>query len=162
MTAKLTEAGFWRKNADSSQRCEPRVLIRVFVDEGEIDHAIAFYEKLHDTQADMRFDFPEHRLVLAAVGPFLILEGSEENLNPFRSTVGTLLVDDIFPTTNGCEMPAPRYFSARWRCPPVPVSTPACRTAPSSNTYITGRAAGSKPVRKPPVAWRGDTNPYTG
>ncbi|WP_232098282.1 MULTISPECIES: hypothetical protein [Serratia] len=42
MTAKLTEAGFWRKTADSSSLREPRVLIRVYVNEGEIDRAIAF------------------------------------------------------------------------------------------------------------------------
>ncbi|MBX9383928.1 VOC family protein, partial [Serratia marcescens] len=95
MTTALTKAGFWRKTADSSSLREPRVLIRVYVGEGEIDRTIAFYEQLHGVTADMRFDFPEHRLVLAAVGPFLILEGAEEQLRPFRSTVGTLLVDDI-------------------------------------------------------------------
>ena len=58
MTAKLTEAGFWRKTADSSSLREPRVLIRVYVNEGEIDRAIAFYEQLHGVEADMRFDFP--------------------------------------------------------------------------------------------------------
>lgn len=55
----------WCKTADSSSLREPRVLIRVYVDEGEIDHAIAFYEGLHGVEVDMRFDFPEHRLVLA-------------------------------------------------------------------------------------------------
>lgn len=97
MTGGLTEAGFWRKTADSSQLREPRVLIRVFVGEGEIDHAIAFYERLQGVPADMRFSFPQQQLVLAAVGPFLILEGSEDNLRPFRSTTATLLVDDITP-----------------------------------------------------------------
>ncbi|EIV2914779.1 VOC family protein [Serratia marcescens] len=124
MTAKLTEAGFWRKTADSSSLREPRVLIRVYVDEGEIDRAIAFYEQLHGVEADMRFDFPEHRLVLAAVGPFLILEGAEENLRPFRSTVGTLLVDDIYPYHQRLLAAGAEIFFG-----PVEVPTGACFNA---------------------------------
>lgn len=145
MTAKLTEAGFWRKTADSSSLRVPRVLIRVYVDEGEIDRAIAFYEQLHGVEADMRFDFPAHRLVLAAVGPFLILEGSEESLRPFRSTVGTLLVDDIYPYHQRLLAAGADIFFGRWKCPPAPVSMPACRTARLSNTCITGRARTNKP-----------------
>lgn len=124
MTAKLTEAGFWRKNADSSQLREPRVLIRVFIDEGEIDRAIAFYEKLHGVSVDMRFDFPQHQLVLAAVGPFLLLEGSAENLRPFRSTVGTLLVDDIYPYHQRLLDAGAEIFFG-----PVEVPTGACFNA---------------------------------
>ncbi|CAI0699859.1 Predicted enzyme related to lactoylglutathione lyase [Serratia entomophila] len=124
MTAKLTEAGLWRKQADSSQRREPRVLIRVYVGEGEIDSAIAFYEKLQGVQMDMRFDFPEHRLVLAAVGPFLILEGAEDSLRPFRSTVGTLLVDDIYPYHQRLLAAGAEIFFG-----PVEVPTGACFNA---------------------------------
>ncbi|WP_261112198.1 VOC family protein [Serratia entomophila] len=124
MTAKLTEAGFWRKQADSSQRREPRVLIRVYVGEGEIDSAIAFYEKLQGVQMDMHFDFPEHRLVLAAVGPFLILEGAEDSLRPFRSTVGTLLVDDIYPYHQRLLAAGAEIFFG-----PVEVPTGACFNA---------------------------------
>jgi len=124
MTAKLTEAGLWRKQADSSQRREPRVLIRVYVGEGEIDNAIAFYEKLQGVQMDMRFDFPEHRLVLAAVGPFLILEGAEDSLRPFRSTVGTLLVDDIYPYHQRLLAAGAEIFFG-----PVEVPTGACFNA---------------------------------
>ncbi len=145
MTAKLTEAGFWRKNADSSSLREPRVLIRVYVDEGEIDRAIAFYERLHGVEADMRFDFPEHRLVLAAVGPFLILEGSEESLRPFRSTSARCWSMTFILTTSGCWPPGPISSLARWKCPPAPVSMRACRTARLSNTCITGRARTNKP-----------------
>lgn len=124
MASKLTAAGFWRKTADSSFLHEPRVLIRVFVGEGEIDSAIAFYEKLQKVQADMRFDFPQHHLVLAAVGPFLILEGSEENLLPFRSTVGTLLVDDIYPYYQRLLDAGAEIFFG-----PVEVPTGACFNA---------------------------------
>ncbi|GAA4493832.1 hypothetical protein GCM10023191_031950 [Actinoallomurus oryzae] len=41
--------------------------------------------------------YPEKNLVLAAVGAFLIIEGDEESLRPFRATTGTLLVDDVEP-----------------------------------------------------------------
>lgn len=124
MTTKLTEAGFWRKTTDSSTLKEPRVLIRVYVGEGEIDRTIAFYEQLQGVQADMRFDFPQHSLVLAAVGPFLILEGSPENLQPFRSTVGTLLVDDIYPYHQRLLDAGAEIFFG-----PVEVPTGACFNA---------------------------------
>ncbi|MBH2881228.1 VOC family protein [Serratia ureilytica] len=124
MTTALTKAAFWRKAADSSSLREPRVLIRVYVNEGEIDRTIALYEQLHGVKADMRFDFPEHRLVLAAVGPFLILEGSEENLRPFRSTVGTLLVDDIYPYHQRLQAAGADIFFG-----PVEVPTGACFNA---------------------------------
>lgn len=124
MTTKLTEAGFWRKTADSSTLKEPRVLIRVYVGEGEIDRTIAFYEQLQGVQADMRFDFSQHSLVLAAVGPFLILEGSPENLQPFRSTVGTLLVDDIYPYHQRLLDAGAEIFFG-----PVEVPTGACFNA---------------------------------
>ncbi|HIE3986690.1 MULTISPECIES: VOC family protein [Serratia] len=124
MTTALTKAGFWRKTADSSSLREPRVLIRVYVGEGEIDRTIAFYEQLHSVTADMRFDFPEHRLVLAAVGPFLILEGAEEQLRPFRSTVGTLLVDDIYPYHQRLLAAGAEIFFG-----PVEVPTGACFNA---------------------------------
>lgn len=123
MTTALTKAGFWRKTADSSSLREPRVLIRVYVGEGEIDRTIAFYEQLHGVTADMRFDFPEHRLVLAAVGPFLIWR-AEEQLRPFRSTVGTLLVDDIYPYHQRLLAAGAEIFFG-----PVEVPTGACFNA---------------------------------
>jgi predicted enzyme related to lactoylglutathione lyase len=42
----------------------------------------------------MRMPYPERGLVLAAVGGFLIIEGTDETLAPFRQTVGTQLVHD--------------------------------------------------------------------
>lgn len=87
----------WRRVSDSSGLREPRVWIRVYLEPGRIDAAIAFYENLQSTPMDMRFDFPEHDLVLASVGAFLLLEGTREDLAPFRSTTGTLLVEDIYP-----------------------------------------------------------------
>ncbi|MEW9552389.1 hypothetical protein [Nonomuraea sp. NPDC050783] len=87
----------WRASNDSSALTEPRVLIRVFVSPGELAGSIGFYERLQEARADARFDFPAARLRLATVGAFLIIEGDEEALAPFRDTVGTLLVDDVLP-----------------------------------------------------------------
>ena len=36
----------WRKHMDSSHLAEPRTLVRVYVEPGELDAAIGFYEKL--------------------------------------------------------------------------------------------------------------------
>jgi predicted enzyme related to lactoylglutathione lyase len=108
----------WRKNLDSSHLAEPRVLIRVYVAPGELDGAIAFYEKLLGVENDMYMSIPPDPadprggLTLATVGGFLILEGSPEQLAPFRATAGTLLVDDIGPyfarlTAQGAEVVHP-------------------------------------------------------
>lgn len=74
-----------------------RTLIRVFLKPGTIAEAISYYEELQSTQRDAFFPFPEARLYLAMVGSFLLIEGSEESLAPFRETIGTLLVDDVQP-----------------------------------------------------------------
>lgn len=145
MTTALTKAGFWRKTADSSSLREPRVLIRVYVGEGEIDRTIAFYEQLHGVTADMRFDFPEHRLVLAAVGPFLIWRGRKSSCALSAAPSARYWSMTFIPITSGCWPPEQRFSSARWRCPPAPVSMRACRTARLSSTCITGRVQTNKP-----------------
>ncbi|GAA2671556.1 glyoxalase/bleomycin resistance/dioxygenase family protein [Nonomuraea recticatena] len=87
----------WRKQTDSSTLTEPRVLIRVFVPQGRLEASVEFYQRLQRVEADARFDFPEAGLRLATVGAFLVIEGDAEALAPFRSTTGTLLVDDVVP-----------------------------------------------------------------
>ncbi|MDT0321844.1 VOC family protein [Streptomyces millisiae] len=94
MTEETNEL-FWRTRNDSSTLAQPRVFIRVFLEPGRLDAAIAFYERLTGTPADGRFSFQTLRL--AMVGSFLLIEGSAEDLTPFRPTTGTLLVDDVRP-----------------------------------------------------------------
>ncbi len=69
----MSQPFLWRRVNDSSGFAEPRVFIRVYLEPGSIDAAIAFYEDLQGVAHDMRFDFPEKRLTLAAVGAFLLL-----------------------------------------------------------------------------------------
>ncbi|RNL87419.1 VOC family protein [Halostreptopolyspora alba] len=97
MSDKVSNTFVWRRVADSSGFTEPRVLVRVFVSPGELERSVRFYEGLQGVTADMRFSYPEVGLRLAAVGAFLVIEGTDEELRPFRSTTGTLLVDDIGP-----------------------------------------------------------------
>ncbi len=128
-----------RKRTDSSHLAEPRVLIRVFVEPGGLDASIAFYERLQDREADARFSFPAKNLQLAMVGAFLLIEGGEEDLRPFRSTVGTLLVDDVRPYTKSSSPKGRRSSSRSRRYRPGPRSTPGTRTARWWSTCITGR-----------------------
>ncbi|MGW0531883.1 VOC family protein [Streptomyces sp. NPDC003032] len=90
--ANLTPT-MWRRHNDSSGLTAPRALIRVYTGPGTLDAVAASYERLLGTERDMRFTYPEKNLALAAVGPFLLIEGTEETLAPFRATNGTLLVD---------------------------------------------------------------------
>lgn len=88
------DAVIQRRSNDSSSLKEPRTFVRVFVGIGELESTTAFYENLLGTERDMWFTYPEKQLALAAVGGFLLIEGTQEGLAPFRATVGTLLVDD--------------------------------------------------------------------
>lgn len=89
-------AAFWRERP-SSEGKPPRVLIRVFLAPGTLREGITFYEQLQGTRADAVFPYPEVGLRLATVGAFLLLEGTDEALAPFRATTGTLLVDEVQP-----------------------------------------------------------------
>jgi predicted enzyme related to lactoylglutathione lyase len=68
-----------------------------------MDAAVEFYEKVLGVDCDMYMSIPPDPadpstgLTLAAVGGFLIVAGSAEQLAPHRAVVGTLLVDEIEP-----------------------------------------------------------------
>lgn len=87
---------FWRRQS-STEGQPPRVLVRVLVGPGALADAIDAYESLQDVEVDAVFPYPETGLRLASVGAFLLLEGDQEQLAPFRRTTGTLLVDDVEP-----------------------------------------------------------------
>lgn len=97
MTASRDFHHLWRDCNDTSQQKAPRVLIRVFVSPGALESSVRFYEQLQGLAADGGFPFPQAGLRLAMVGAFLLIEGSAQALDPFRSTTGTLLVADVQP-----------------------------------------------------------------
>ncbi|WP_425465393.1 hypothetical protein [Nonomuraea mesophila] len=83
---------------------------------------IAFYERLQRTTADARFAFAAAGLELATVGAFLIIAGDDSAVRPFRSTVRTLLVDDVLPyherlTAEGAEIVPPSGCADRLQRP---------------------------------------------
>lgn len=94
MTETPTETPtMWRRRNDSANLSEPRPFIRVYTPPGTLDSLASSYERLLGTERDMWFAYPEKGLNLAVVGAFLLIEGTEETLAPFRATHGTLLVD---------------------------------------------------------------------
>lgn len=97
----MTENEFYRqpmrRGPSDTTGQKPRALIRVFVSPGMLEETIVYYEKLQGVKHDAFFPFAEVGLFLAMVGSFLIIEGSDEQLSPFRETTGTLLVDDVQP-----------------------------------------------------------------
>ncbi|MCI3931311.1 VOC family protein [Streptomyces sp. AN091965] len=82
-----------RRVNDSSAFTEPRTLIRVYTPLGTLESVTGFYERLLGVERDMWFTYPAKRLALAVVGSFLLVEGDEETLAPFRATDGTLIID---------------------------------------------------------------------
>ncbi|MDO3412685.1 hypothetical protein QWJ34_23160 [Saccharibacillus sp. CPCC 101409] len=126
MSETFYEQPMQRLLNDTSGR-EPRTLIRVFVGPGRLEETIDYYEQLQQVARDAFFPYPEAGLYLAMVGSFLIIEGSDEQLAPYRQTTGTLLVDDVQPyydrlLADGAEIvgairdvPTGRGFTARHR-----------------------------------------------
>jgi hypothetical protein len=72
-----------------------QVFTRIYLEPGKLDQAIAFYECLFAERCQLRFQYPEAGLELAAVGSFLLLMGSERALLPFKPTKATFLVDSL-------------------------------------------------------------------
>jgi predicted enzyme related to lactoylglutathione lyase len=73
------------------------------------DETLRFYEDLTGTKAGIRFALPAAGLELAQVQDILIIAGSDDTLQPFRSTNATFLVDSLeeyhrFLTAHGAEI----------------------------------------------------------
>jgi len=64
---------------------------RVFV--ADLDESLPLYERLVGASVDLRFAF--ERAELAAVGDFLLIAGADDDVEPYRSTVGPVVVDDL-------------------------------------------------------------------
>ena len=83
-----------RRSNDSSALTSPRAFVRVFTGPGTLEKATCFYEEVQGVERDMWITYPAKGLALAAVGGFLIVEGTDEAVSPFLDVDGTLLVDD--------------------------------------------------------------------
>ncbi|WP_189968670.1 VOC family protein [Streptomyces violascens] len=83
-----------RRSNDSSALAAPRAFIRVFTGPGTLEELTRFYEEVQGVERDMWFTYPAKGLALAAVGGFLLVEGSDDAVAPFLDVDGTLLVDD--------------------------------------------------------------------
>lgn len=86
------------------------VYMRIFVTDRSLDEAIAFYQQLTGKTAGERFR--HGALELASVGNFLLIAGSEAAVEPFRKTMGTILVEGIEEylesvSAMGCDIVAP-------------------------------------------------------
>ncbi|MFJ8308463.1 MULTISPECIES: VOC family protein [unclassified Streptomyces] len=82
-----------RRSNDSSALASPRAFVRVFTGPGTLEELTVFYEEVLGIERDMWFTYPAKGIALAAVGGFLLIEGSDEAVAPFLDADGTLLVD---------------------------------------------------------------------
>jgi hypothetical protein len=81
------------------------VIIRVYLRQDMLGPAIAFYESLFSETCRLRFSNPAVHLELAQVSYVLLIAGSADDLEPFRETHSTFLVDDLdaFSDASGTE-----------------------------------------------------------
>lgn len=71
-----------------------RVLSRIYIDPSDLYNSIKYYENLFDKKCNMIIEHPDG-LELAAIGPILLIAGTDENLKPFKDTKLTILVNSI-------------------------------------------------------------------
>jgi len=91
----MSPVELWRLRADSSDRAQPLVMVRVLIAPEQLEPTIALYERVLGTPCDLRFAYPEMDLYLASVGNVLLIAGPEEALAPFAQTAMTLLVASL-------------------------------------------------------------------
>lgn len=72
------------------------VLSRVYLNNENLISTIKFYEMLFGEKCKLCFSYTSARLEIAQVGKILLIAGKDEDLEPFRPTVSTFLVDSLF------------------------------------------------------------------
>jgi predicted enzyme related to lactoylglutathione lyase len=70
-----------------------KTLSRLYVN--DLNSALEFYEELSGTPTARRIEIPQIGLELAQIGDILLIAGTDEALQPFRSTQATFLVDSL-------------------------------------------------------------------
>lgn len=70
-----------------------KILSRLYVN--DLESAIEFYEELLGTPVSRSIKIPQISLELAQIEDILLVAGSDEDLEPFRSTQATFLVDSL-------------------------------------------------------------------
>lgn len=88
-----------------------KTYLRLFTE--NVDTTLGLVQKLTGFDApDLRFKMPEIGLDLAAIGDILIVGGEADKVEPFRTSVGPLVVDDLDAThalliAEGAEITSP-------------------------------------------------------
>lgn len=73
----------------------PMIQVRTLVAAADLDLTVRFYEELLGQPCNLRFSYAERELEVAAVGPVLVIAGSETALAPVRDADATLLVPSL-------------------------------------------------------------------
>lgn len=71
------------------------VLMRIFINQEDLEPTIAFYEKIFCAKCSLRFKYPEVALELAQIESILLIAGTEDATRPFKATKATFLVDNL-------------------------------------------------------------------
>ena len=71
------------------------VSARVYLNPNSLDSTISFYAGLFGEKCRLRFSYPAARLEIASVGHVLLIAGATEDLELFRATHATFLVDSL-------------------------------------------------------------------
>lgn len=77
---------------------EPKVLnvlLRRYIPLEQLDRSIAFYEGVFGRKAHLRFKYEQFHLEIAQVANVLLVAGADSDLERFKSTYATFMVEGI-------------------------------------------------------------------
>jgi hypothetical protein len=88
----------YRKQPDSTAFAQPRVLVRIFAEPGQLEQTVRAYESVTGTALDMDIDARELGVRIVAVGGFLVLDldpAQPERFDLARRTLVTMIYADL-------------------------------------------------------------------
>jgi len=71
------------------------ILTRIFLHPSKLEKTIKFYENIFKKTCSLRFIYKEMNIELAQISSILLLAGEEKDLEKFKSTKTTFLVDSL-------------------------------------------------------------------
>jgi hypothetical protein len=69
--------------------------LRTYVEPSRFELTITFYEKIHNTQCDLRFEMNQGSVNAAIVGDMMIFSGTAGSLASIRQLQATFFVDSL-------------------------------------------------------------------
>ena len=83
------------QKAESKKMKILQVITRLYVSREQLETSVTFYESVFGEKSSMRVTYPEAGIEAVQVGSLLLFAGSDQALEPFKTTQANFLVDSL-------------------------------------------------------------------